>query len=206
MGKTRKRKYKKRGNFMDSRIIKTRREIRNTFLDLLNEYPYDKISIKLLCEQAYIARPTLYAHYQSIQNVLIDCVDNKLEKANVQNFFENFSENSFIQYFSLIRMNQRLIEVLFQNNVDGVLYHFNKKYLSKEGILDIASFATRPDRDELTARFVTRLSAILYVSVSELVEGGFKGADDEVAHTAFVLACRAIDSVLEGNDFPPIVD
>ncbi len=185
---------------MDSRIIKTRREIRNTFLDLLNEYPYDKISIKLLCEQAYIARPTLYSHYQSIQNVLIDCVDNKLDKADMASYFVNFSENSFIQYFSLIRMNKKLIEVLFQNSVDGVLFHFNKKYLSKNGVLNIDDFYGRADKEELRKRFVVRLSAILYVSVSQIYESDFKLNDEEVAHTAFVLACRAIENILRGDE------
>lgn len=185
---------------MDSRIIKTRREIRNTFLDLLNEYPYEKISIKLLCEQAFIARPTLYAHYQSIQNVLIDCVDNKLEKANVSDYFAVFSEDSFIKYFSLIRMNKKLVEVLFQNNVDGVLFHFNKKYFSKQGICELDDFIGHIDKEELRKRFIVRLSAILYVSVSEIVESGFKISDEDMAHTAFVLACRAIESVLAGNE------
>lgn len=184
---------------MDSRIIKTRREIRNTFLDLLKDYPYEKITIKLLCEQAYIARPTLYAHYNSIQDVLIDCVDNKFEKTNVANSFKVFNEEAFKAYFAFIRDNQHVVEVLFQRNVEGCLYRFNKKYIGKN-VLSIPAFEERQDAAELTEKFLVRLSGILFVAVDQLVAHGFAQTDEEIAHATYVLATRAIDSVIEGEN------
>lgn len=51
---------------MDIRIEKTERAIRNAFWELRSQKNLEKITVKELCELAYINKSTFYAHYPDI--------------------------------------------------------------------------------------------------------------------------------------------
>ena len=51
---------------MDKRIEKTKRAIKTAFMDLRAKKPLEKISVKELCEAAYINKSTFYSHYEDI--------------------------------------------------------------------------------------------------------------------------------------------
>lgn len=51
-------------NKQDLRVVKTRRNIENTFIDLLSRYPFANITIQILLDTALINRSTFYKHYQ----------------------------------------------------------------------------------------------------------------------------------------------
>jgi AcrR family transcriptional regulator len=68
---------------MDKRIIKTKRDIRNAFMELRRSYPVDKIRVSALCETALINKSTFYKYYEDIfalaaetdQKILNDIMD-----------------------------------------------------------------------------------------------------------------------------------
>lgn len=47
----------------DLRVIKTRRNIEEAFLDLLGEHSFDRITVRQLLDKALISKGTFYAHY-----------------------------------------------------------------------------------------------------------------------------------------------
>lgn len=51
---------------MDKRIEKTKKAIKEAFLELRKTKPLEKISVKELCEKAYINKSTFYSHYENI--------------------------------------------------------------------------------------------------------------------------------------------
>lgn len=51
---------------MDKRIEKTKRAIKNAFLELRTKKSLEKITVKELCELAYINKSTFYSHYEDI--------------------------------------------------------------------------------------------------------------------------------------------
>lgn len=51
---------------MDKRIEKTKRAIKNAFIELHTKKPLEKITVKELCELAYINKSTFYSHYCDI--------------------------------------------------------------------------------------------------------------------------------------------
>ena len=51
---------------MDLRIEKTENAIKNAFIQLRPKKALEKITIKELCEKAYIHKSTFYSHYQDI--------------------------------------------------------------------------------------------------------------------------------------------
>ncbi|BAQ24070.1 TetR/AcrR family transcriptional regulator [Streptococcus troglodytae] len=66
----------------DSRVIKTRRCIEETFLKLLTEVPFEKLTTTRLIKECMISKGTFYAHY--LDNDLAEqLIDRELK------FFEN---------------------------------------------------------------------------------------------------------------------
>lgn len=51
---------------MDKRIEKTQKAIKEAFMDLRAKKPLEKISVKELCDIAYINKSTFYSHYEDI--------------------------------------------------------------------------------------------------------------------------------------------
>lgn len=51
---------------MDKRIEKTKRAIKEAFIELRKTKPLEKISVKELCELAYINKSTFYSHYENV--------------------------------------------------------------------------------------------------------------------------------------------
>lgn len=51
---------------MDKRIEKTQKAIKTAFIELRSKKPLEKISVKELCEVAYINKSTFYSHYEDI--------------------------------------------------------------------------------------------------------------------------------------------
>lgn len=51
---------------MDKRIEKTEKAIKMAFIELRSKKPLEKISVKELCEIAYINKSTFYSHYDDI--------------------------------------------------------------------------------------------------------------------------------------------
>ena len=51
---------------MDLRIEKTKKSIRNAFIELRTKKPLEKITVKELCALACINKSTFYSHYEDI--------------------------------------------------------------------------------------------------------------------------------------------
>lgn len=65
--------------FLDIRIEKTERSIKQAFMTLRRQRPMEKIKVKELCDLACINKSTFYAHYQDIY-----ALSNALEEEMVQ--------------------------------------------------------------------------------------------------------------------------
>lgn len=64
---------------MDRRIQKTRQLIMNTFIDLLAEKGFDKITINDIALRANINRGTVYLHYVDKFDLLDKCIETYVE-------------------------------------------------------------------------------------------------------------------------------
>lgn len=64
---------------MDRRIQKTRQLIMSTFIDLLAEKGFEKITINDIAERANINRGTVYLHYADKFDLLNKCIETYVE-------------------------------------------------------------------------------------------------------------------------------
>lgn len=74
---------------MDKRIEKTQKAIKEAFIKLRAKKPLEKISIKELCEIAYINKSTFYSHYENIY-ALSDALEYELVLSIISSIPRNF--------------------------------------------------------------------------------------------------------------------
>ena len=77
----------------DLRVIKTRKLIYQTLLELMKEKTFEEIKVSDICSKAMINRSTFYAHYEDKYELLVDFLSNlkeefvsELNKGNKENF------------------------------------------------------------------------------------------------------------------------
>lgn len=63
---------------MDRRTIYTRNTVKDALLELLEEQPFEKITVAAICRQAEITRATFYLHFQDIDEVLDELLNEAL--------------------------------------------------------------------------------------------------------------------------------
>lgn len=62
----------------DRRTIYTKNIIKDSLLDLLKHISYEKITVTAICKQSEITRATFYLHYNNIDEVLDETLDEAL--------------------------------------------------------------------------------------------------------------------------------
>ncbi|ATL80166.1 TetR/AcrR family transcriptional regulator [Lactiplantibacillus plantarum] len=99
----------KNSNRIDRRTIYTVNVIKDSFLELIQDKPYLKISIKEICKVADISRSTFYLHFKSINDVLNAILDDAIKMTPPDYLkISNFSIDYLKENESLIPACQRV--------------------------------------------------------------------------------------------------
>lgn len=83
------------GEFLDLRVKRTRKAIRNALFELLEEKEFNKISIHAIAQKAEISRVTFYSHYKDM-NDLIDAIITDL-LVDIKNIIRDKFDESYKQ-------------------------------------------------------------------------------------------------------------
>ena len=100
--------------FLDIRIEKTERAIKQAFMELRTEKPVEKIRVKELCDRACINKSTFYAHYQDIY-----ALANAMEDEMVQAVVESLPRLAR-EMFRAFAEHREEITVLFSGSRQGL--------------------------------------------------------------------------------------
>ncbi|MBN2394083.1 MAG: TetR/AcrR family transcriptional regulator [Anaerolineae bacterium] len=110
---------------MDLRVVKTKRNIREVFLELRSESTLEKIKVKKLCELALINKTTFYKHYQNIYALSEEIEDETI--VSIMNSFEPINSlfvdpESFIKgLYYAFKSHEGLIMTLFSGRMNILL-------------------------------------------------------------------------------------
>lgn len=91
-------------------------------LDLMNQTPFEKITVRLLCEKAEVNRSTFYAHYTDIYD-MIEQMESNLQKELLNSYsvpgsVTPFSQESFIPFLKFIHEHDKFYRVALKNRRD----------------------------------------------------------------------------------------
>lgn len=138
----------------------TKKEIIKTFVELLNEKPFDKITIKEITERCKINRNTFYYHFQDIYNVLEELLREETNKvinaSNTNNSLEesiNFVINNKIAFFHIYNsLNRKRLEYYFSLIFEALLKNYIKN--------NYTDYKLNSDDEQLLIKFY--IGAFLY--------------------------------------------
>ena len=115
----------------DLRIVKTKKILFNSLLNLMKTKNFEKIKISDICEESLINRSTFYAHYDDKYELLIDLFEErKLSLLKVFEGNENkaFSKEYLMELLSIlidhIEENKETYSAILANNRNGILIDF----------------------------------------------------------------------------------
>lgn len=145
----------------DRRIRMTKLVIRESLIELMQQYPISKISVKMICETADINRSTFYAHYRdqyalltAVQQEIITDIKNKIISTQ---FFHasNDSLPTLIQLLEYGRENASLIKILLSGNGDSFFQNELMQLVEEKMIRDFQGKKSLPPHIlEYLKRFV----------------------------------------------------
>ncbi len=145
---------------MDRRIQRTRQAIMSTFIDLLTEKGFEKITINDIAERANINRGTVYLHYDDKFDLLDKCIGDYVDQllnhcSNGNNDF-TLNPNAFEHVFEYLEKDFSIYHLLLSN--EGVGFFRNRLYEAiEETLSQLLSF--RPENNaffnDTTIHFLT---------------------------------------------------
>ena len=124
---------------MDLRVLKTKKNIKDAFLELRKKYAVDEIKVNTLCENAMINKTTFYNHYQDIYELA-----EELETEVLDGFLNRFTDvdmmltdaNRFINGMHVALEGENgMLRILFDGKMDELVERMEakiRKYYVKE--------------------------------------------------------------------------
>ena len=143
----------------DRRVIKTKRAIKNVFMELLKEKPLSKISVAEISRGADLGRGTFYLHYTGVYD-LYNKIENEVYSELIEIYDETYPDDGTRDFTKSIETitkyiadNKDVFLLLTGSGVDGnpmrkMKEIFSKKLLQKEYTLNVSKY------DEIESLFI----------------------------------------------------
>ena len=104
-------------------VKRTKKAFENSLTELSKQYPFNKITVKMICDNSELSRNAFYFHYKDINDLLRSIEDDVIEEivALLEQMDKiDFPENVYASVESLIN--------IFDERRDTVLMLFDKNY------------------------------------------------------------------------------
>ena len=116
-------------------------------LELMQKMPFEKISVKAICERAGVNRGTFYSHYSDMDGILMDLEDymSKELLGKVESWLTNHREDTlFLPYLSYIRKHQYAYRITLasrktlsvRKSIEPLLTHLLLPHCRQAGITE----------------------------------------------------------------------
>lgn len=129
----------------DLRVIKTRKLIYQTLLDLMKEKTFEEIKVSDICSKAMINRSTFYAHYEDKYELLIDFLSN-LKEEFARELNESCKENLSIREYYIRLISLFLDHIDSKRNVYNSIMVNNRSSIMMDILLSVVN-------DDILKRF-----------------------------------------------------
>lgn len=151
---------------MDLRIVKTRKNIREAFLELRSEIPLEKIKVTRLCELALINKTTFYKHYQDVY-----ALSEEVENETILSIMDSFDDlnslftnpEQFIKgFYYTFKSHEDIIMTLFSGRMDILI---NK--VERQLIVHYTRISSVPEKEIMLSFLLWGASHVLMESKYE---------------------------------------
>ena len=134
-------KGKRMHNSENPSAIRSRKEITQALLTLMQDHPYSEITVKQIILEARLARKTFYRNYESKDDVLISMIRDTLH--NYYDIVNTGSSDVLTTVFSFAEKNKEILLLLDKNNMLHIVLQCMNEYgplLRREFVSDSNPF------------------------------------------------------------------
>lgn len=181
----------------DLRVQRTKKVLKDQFKEMFLKMDYEKITIKELCEKAMINRRTFYLHYNSIDDILSEILEEMAEEfLEYTKDYDHFANPQKIVRDYFIFTNERPLFEKLNNNLD---YNYLREAINRKVRHNgKQNFESALNYDEFTTKILATFLNSATVSMYKLwCEEGKKQPMEEVIKTAAQLIENGISSMVK---------
>lgn len=190
----------------DRRVKLTKQLIKESLVELMQECPISRISVKMLCETADINRSTFYAHYSDTYDLLRQIQHEVISELSEYISRSAFSEQSKLtvqamsQILEYARENSKLLKVLLSENGD---FTFQKDIMLLAQQKTINELRTMQNIEKRTSEYLQLFVITGALSVVEKwLKDGMKESTQEMAELCSTLLYNGLSGYLSGYNVP----
>lgn len=158
-------------NETDLRVIKSKQNIKNAFLQLMKEKGYQAITVKDIAQKAMINRKTFYCHYDTkealyneIANEITEIIKPDEILSNIKKSSKKVQRDLIRHFLSEIKKKKEICTVFFDDNTNPNFNNIIRQKLS-DALLSETEIMKRTEGTEFTFKFLTDA----YFSIFKLV-------------------------------------
>ena len=159
--------------------LRTKNAIRRSFIELLAERPFDKISVRDIAERSEVTRNTFYYYYTDICALAEDVFESEIEKLSERVEGYESWQKAFFAATAFTAENKRMIQHLHSSAHRDILERYYHKTILTAMLAYVRKEAEGLDVSEskvvALARFYTAALAGLSI---EWLANGMKGEPD----------------------------
>ena len=123
----------------------TKKAILETFVELLNEQPFDKITVKDVVEKCGINRNTFYYYYQDIYALLNDLIETELNKALIDMGDVSNWQAGIEHALSFAIANKKAVYHIYNSLNKDVMVRYFRKIMTDLSVNFIGYIAAKSD-------------------------------------------------------------
>ena len=175
------------------RTIMTKKLLKTALIELMQDKPINKITIKDICEQADLSRSTFYLHYTDQYHLLNDLETEAIStiKGQIKQITPDLDPLIICREFaSYIHKEETIFRTLLcqEENI-----HFQIRLideLHKYSVESLSFFSDTPERLNYKVDFIIHGSLSIF---RNWILNGFDLSEQEIAELTFDLCCQALD-------------
>lgn len=163
---------------VDLRIIKTRANIKNTFIELLFEKEFNEITIQNILDKALINRSIFYKHYSDKYELAEQLVDEILKNATLF-INERFSDKEEDALFSIIYKayvhlydEKKIILALWKIRTSTIHLYDDIENLLKKNFMQYLALNNNCKESSLLDYYSTMYSSLVLTTIKWLLTSG----------------------------------
>ncbi len=167
----------------DRRVTYTKMVLKKSLLELINEKPVSKITVKEICERADINRATFYSHFNDVYDMLGQ-IENELYETIRHTLDKGWRANSLTELLTVIctdlKLNEDVCKAILSENGDKDFLNRALFVAQDKCISDWKMAAPKADTETLekTYTFFSNGSAAIILS---WVRNGMEESPKEIA-------------------------
>ncbi len=163
---------------VDLRVIKTRANIKNTFIDLLFEKEFNEITIQNILDKALINRSTFYKHYSDKYELAEQLTAETLKNAALfinERFSDKKEENIFptiYKAYAYLYEQRKTILALWKIRTNNINLYEELENLLKKDFLQYLILHNKCKDSSLLDYYSTMYSSLVLTTIKWLLTSG----------------------------------